>query len=67
MCCCFDDEISFGNAVRSPSILRRGISMNCRETSGLVPLLDRIDADNTTCYMICKFGELKYDLDEIEF
>ncbi len=48
VCCCLEDEISLGNAARSPSILRRGISMNCRETSGLVPFWERIDEDSTT-------------------
>jgi len=49
VCCCLEDEISLGNAARRPSILRRGISRNCRETRGLVPFWERIDADRTTC------------------
>jgi hypothetical protein len=52
VCCCLEDEISFGNAARSPSILRRGISRNWRERRGLVPFWDRIDADRTTCLLV---------------
>jgi len=50
VCCCLEVEISFGNAARSPSILRRGISRNWRERRDLVPFWDRIDTDRTTCW-----------------
>jgi len=48
VCCLVLEVISLGKAARRPSTLIRDISTNCRETIGLVPFWQRMDADNTT-------------------